>query len=82
MSRVHDRVIKRNGLVCRVGEQGSILSLCKDDSLERTKKLERGWQVLFRMRAIVVLGLGVAVLNTVVKKLPTSICCHDELSGE
>jgi hypothetical protein len=68
MSKQQDRVIKKNRLIERINTQRVSLSQSKEQLLTGTEKFDRGWEALFRMRALIGLGLSVAVVNAIRKK--------------
>ncbi|EMH4931857.1 YqjK-like family protein [Serratia marcescens] len=68
MSKYQERVSKKNRLIERINAQRSSLSHCTDQLLTGTEKFDRGWDVLFRMRAFIALGAGVVMIKAIRKK--------------
>ncbi len=67
MSKYQERVSKKNRLIERINAQRSSLSHCTDQLLTGTEKFDRGWDVLFRMRAFIALGAGIVMVKAIRK---------------
>lgn len=68
MNKRRERMLKKKKLVERINVQRVSLSQCTEQFLTRTEKFDRGWEALFRMRALIVLGTSVVLVKALRKK--------------
>lgn len=63
MTSSRQRSTKKENLISRIQYQRITLAQCKEDFLTGTVKIDKRWQAVFRMRALVGVGLAFILLN-------------------